>query len=327
MATLSTTELITDVIDAFKVRFPLMSSIGTDFSSDEAKLGQTITGRVLSLPSVQDYDSSGDTGYKANANSANGLTTDVSVTLNRHKHVPIKVDYIDQVSTKRDLYSETVGNMAYALGKEAFDHAMGLVVQANFSHEVITTEANSDYDALASIGSVLNKNGASATGRFGIVNSNVFNALDADARIASGDYHGQQKGASAYGQLSNVGGFENIFEYPDMPANSENLTGYFGDKTGIVMASRIPNDVEALANRVGIPSISKVDVVSDADTGLSMMGITYQDPHTFDVYTTLTWIYGVVAGCQGGTDGSLTDNGGIRLGTVAKSSGAFTTSL
>ena len=56
MATLSTTELITDVIDAFKVRFPLMSAIGTDFSSDEAKLGQTITGRILSLPSVQDYD-------------------------------------------------------------------------------------------------------------------------------------------------------------------------------------------------------------------------------------------------------------------------------
>jgi len=325
MATLSTTELITDVIDAFKVRFPLMSSIGTDFSSDEAKLGQTITGRVLSLPSVQDYD--GTDGYKANSASANGLTTDVSVTLNRHKHVPIKVDFLDQVSTKRDLYSETVGNMAYALGKEAFDYAMGLAVQANFSHEVIGAEANSDYDALAKIGSVLNKNGASATGRFGIVNSNVFNALDADARIASGDYHGQQKGASAYGQLSNVGGFENIFEYPDMPSNSETLTGYFGDKTGIVMASRIPNDVEALANRIGIPAISKVDVVSDADTGLSMMGITYQDAGTFDVYTTLTWIYGVVGGCQGGTDGSLTDNGGVRLASTAQSSGAFTNAL
>lgn len=325
MATLSTTELITDVIDAFKVRFPLMSAIGTDFSSDEAKLGQTIRGRVLSLPSVQEYN--GTDGYKSNSVSANSLTTDVDVTLNRHRHVPIKVDFLDQVSTKRDLYSETVGNMAYSLGKEAFDYAMGLAVQANFSHEVVASEANSDYDALAKANSVLNKNGASATGRFGIVNSNVFNALDADARIASGDYHGQQKGASAYGQLSNVAGFENVFEYPDMPANSETLTGYFGDKTGIVMASRIPNDVEALANRIGIPAISKVDVVSDADTGLSMMGITYQDAGTFDVYTTLTWIYGVVAGAQGGTDNSLTDKGGLRLATSAQSSGAFTNAV
>jgi hypothetical protein len=325
MATLSTTELITDVIDAFKVRFPLMSAIGTDFSSDEAKLGQTITGRILSLPSVQDYD--GTDGYKANSASANSLTTDVSVTLNRHKHVPIKVDFIDQVSTKRDLYAETVGNMAYALGKEAFDYTMGLVTQANFSHEVVGTTANSDYDALALATKVLNKNGASATGRIGIVNSDVFQTLDSDQRIASGDYHGQQKGASAYGVLSNVGGFESIFEYPDLPANSEDLTGFFTDKTGIVMASRIPNDVEALANRIGIPAISKVDVVSDADTGLTMMGITYQDAGTFDVYTTLTWIYGVSAGAQGGTDDSLTDKGGLRLASSAQSSGAFTNAL
>ena len=325
MATLSTTELITDVIDAFKVRFPLMSAIGTDFSSDEAKLGQTITGRVLSLPSVQEYD--GTDGYKANSASANSLTTDVSVTLNRHRHVPIKVDFLDQVSTKRDLYSETVGNMAYALGKEAFDYTMGLVTAANFSHEVTGSVANSDYDALATVNKVLNKNGASGTGRIGIVNSEVFQSLDADQRIASGDYHGQQKGASAYGVLSGISGFESIFEYPDLPANSEALTGFFTDKTGIVMASRIPNDVEALAKRIGIPAISKVDVVSDADTGLSMMGITYQDAGTFDVYTTLTWIYGVSAGAQGGTDDSLTDKGGVRLATSATSAGDFTTAL
>lgn len=325
MATLSTTELITDVIDAFKVRFPLMSAIGTDFSSEEAKLNQTITGRILSLPSVQDYD--GTDGYKANSASANSLTTDVSVTLNRHKHVPIKVDFLDQVSTKRDLYAETVGNMAYALGKEAFDYTMGLVTAANFSHEVVGTEANSDYDALSTVNKVLNKNGASATGRIGIVNSEVFAALDSDQRIASGDYHGQQRGASAYGQLSSVGGFESIFEYPDLPTNSEGLSGFFTDKTGIVMASRIPNDVEALANRIGIPAISKVDVVSDADTGLTMMGITYQDAGTFDVYTTLTWIYGVSAGAQGGADDSLTDKGGVRLATTATSTGDYTQSI
>lgn len=217
--------------------------------------------------------------------------------------------------------------MAYALGKEAFDYALGLVTQANFSHEVTGTAANSDYDALSAVNKVLNKNGASATGRIGIVNSDVFQTLDSDQRIASGDYHGQQRGASAYGVLTGVSGFESIFEYPDLPTNSEDLTGFFTDKTGIVMANRIPNDVEALANRIGIPAISKVDVVSDADTGLTFMGITYQDAGTFDVYTTLTWIYGVSAGAQGGTDDSLTDKGGVRLALSAQSSGDFTTSL
>lgn len=313
MATLSTTELLTDVIDAFKVRFPIMGSIGTDFSSEEAKLDQTVTARVLSLPTVRDYD--GTDGYKANAANANSLTTDVSVTLNRHKHVPVKVDFLETASTKRDLYSEVVGTMAYALGKEAFDYAMSQVVQANFTHEITASEANSDYDALATATKVMNANGCAPTGRIGIVNSGVFKSLDSDQRIASGDYHGQQRGGNAYGVLSNVSGFESIFEYPDLPANSENLTGFFTDKTGIVMANRVPSDMEALAGRLGVPSIAKVDVVEDADSGLTLMGLTYMEAGTFDLYTTVAWIYGVSAGAQGGTDNSLTDKGGLRLAT------------
>lgn len=325
MATLTNTvELVTDVIDAFKVRFPMLSAMATDFSSEEAKLGDTIRGRVSSVPSAQDY---GANGYKDNASSANSLTEDVSITLNQHKHVPVKVDYIDQISTKRNLYNEVVGQMAFQLGKTMTDFVLGKVTQANFSHDLAGTTANSDYDALATATKILNANGAQPTGRYGIVNSDVFKSLETDERIASGDYHGQQRGGNAYGVLSNVGGFEAIYEYPDMPANSETLTGFFADRSALVIASRVPTDMDAVAQSLGVPSIAKTEIVSDADTGLSFMNITYQDPHTFDMYTTTTVIYGAYAGAEGGTDNSGTDKGGLRLCTTAQSSGDFTTAL
>ena len=314
MSTLQTEELLTDVMDAFKVRFPLLNNISTDFDGSSAKLGQTITARVATLPSVQNYDPT--SGYEANAADANGLTTDVSVTLNKHKHVPVKIDYIDQISTKRDLYNETIGNLAYSLGKEAFDHAMSLVVDAGFSHNVVESLANTDKDTLSSISAELNLNGAAPVGRYGIVNSATYNKLEADARISSGDYYGQSRTGNGYGQLSNVAGFENIYEYPDMPSNSVNLSGFFGTREAIVMAARIPNDVEQLANRVGIPSISKVDTVTDADTGLSLMGITWQKSGLFDVYTTLVWVYGMSAGRLGGAADTGLDKAGVKLVTA-----------
>lgn len=314
MSTLSTAELIMDVIDAFKVRFPQLGLFGTDFSNKSAKLDQQLIARIGSVPGVQDYDAT--TGYTANAANANGLTVDVPVTLDRHKHVPIKIDYLETLSTKRDLYQETVGNMAYALGKEAFDHAMSLVLTTNFSQSSVFSLANSDKDMLTDVNKDMNKIGAADTGRYGIVNSDVFETLDNDARISSGDYYGQRKDGSAYGHLSNVAGFANIFEYPSMPTNAQNLSAFFGDRRSLVMASRIPTDMEALATRLGVPKIAKMEPVSDPDSGLTFLAITYQQAGTFDLYTTLAWIYGISAGNQGGATGALTDYAGHRLTTI-----------
>ena len=105
-------------------------------------------------------------------------------------------------------------------------------------------------------------------------------------------------------------------EYPALVSGAGNLSGFFATREAIVMASRLPTDVEQLANRVGIPSISKVDTVTDADTGLSLMGITWQKSGVFDVYTTLVWVYGMSAGSQGGAAGALSDYAGHRLASA-----------
>lgn len=314
--TLATTEILELVMDAFKVRLPfLTSAFATDFSSEQVRLNQTVNARIAKLPTVQSYDAT--TGYKANAAESKTLLDDVPVTIDQHKHVPVKLDFLDQASTvsQINLLEESTMNCGYALAKSVADYCLGLIVAGNFSENSIFTEANSDLDMLDDVRTDMNAKGANTLGRFGIVNSAVMSTLTTDSRIASGDYHGQRIGASALGNLRSIQGFENVWEYPDMPT-AGNLSGFFGTRESIILATRVPNDTNEVANAMGIPSIADFETMTDADTGLTLLGIKWMESGTMDIYCTVALMYGAVAGMQGGSAGEKTDYAGHRLVTA-----------
>ena len=315
--TLSTTQILELVMDAFKVRLPfLTSAFATDFSNERAKLNQTVNARIAGLPTVQDYNAT--TGYKNGAQDAKGLLDDVAVTINRHKHVPIKLDFLDAASTVKqiNLLEEATMNCGYVLAKSMVDYCLSLVVSTNFSESSTYTVANSDFDMLANLREDMNAKGVNTLGRFGIVNSSVMTTLASDSRIASGDYHGQKIEAEALGHMTAIQGFANIWEYPDMPDNSENQTGFFGTKESIILATRVPNDTNEIAKAAGIPQVARFETMTDEDTGLTLLGIKWIEQGTFDVYCTVAVMYGAVAGSQGGSAGDKTDYAGHRLVTA-----------
>lgn len=315
--TLSTGQILDLVMNAFKVRLPfLVGAFATDFSAEQAKLNQTVLARIAGLPTVQDYDAT--TGYKANAAESKYLLNDVPVVINRHKHVPIKLDFLDAASTVNqiNLLEEATMNCGYVLAKSMADYCLSLVVDANFSQKSTVTVANSDLDMLASVREGMNGKGANTIGRFGIVGSGVMTTLTTDSRVSSGEYHGQRIGAEALGHLQGIQGFANIWEYPDMPGNAENLTGFFGTKESILLVTRVPKDVTEIAKAAGIPMVASFETMTDEDTGLTLLGIKWVEQGTFDVYCTVAVMYGAVAGSQGGADGALTDYAGHRLVTA-----------
>lgn len=315
--TLSTTQILDLVMDAFKVRVPfLVSAFATDFSSERAKFNQTVNARIAGLPTVQSYDATN--GYKANAAEAKSLMNDVPVTINQHKHVPIKLDFLDEASSVNqiNLLEEATMNCGYVLAKSIADYCLALTLSTNFSQSSTYSVANSDLDMLANVRTDLNAVGANTLGRFGIVNSDVMTTLTSDARIASGDYHGQRINGEALGHLMGIQGFANIWEYPDMPNNSENQTAFFGTKESIILATRVPNDTNEVARAMGIPQIASFETLTDPDTGLTLLGIKWIEQGTFDVYCTVAVMYGAVAGNQGGSTGDKTDYAGHRLVTA-----------
>ena len=310
--TLSATEILTDLLDAFKKRFPMLKFFSTDFSSAAAVLNQQVLARIAQLPTVQSYDAT--SGYDLNTADSKTLMVDVPVTLNQHKHVPVKILYLDRIASKIDLYNEAIGNIGWVLGKSVIDYVLGLATSTNFSYNAIITTANTNRDALSTVTLNMNANGAAPSGRWGVVNSTFFNALDSDIRIASGDYHGELREGDAYGRLTNVAGFMDIVEYPDLPTTG-NMSAFFGDKRAFAVVTRLPSDIQNVADIAGIPSIAGFETVEDPDSGLALLGIKWMKPGTFDVIVTATLLYGAVGGNQGGAGGAITDKAGFLVHT------------
>ena len=95
----------------------------------------------------------------------------------------------------------------------------------------------------------------------------------------------------------------------------EYLNGLFWEPRALAILAGIPDDTTDLAERLGIPQVVGIEVVTDPDTGLSMMGITSQKQGTLNLFLHVTMVWGSAVGKQLSTNaaGSLTDFAGHRL--------------
>lgn len=308
--TLSVPELLMDVLDAFKTEIPFMlDAFTTDFSSKTAVKGDQITAHISTLPAVQDYDATN--GFNNNAATADSLLTDVPVTLNIFKHVPIKVTWLTQLASKVPLYKEAVRNYGYVLAKSVVDAALGQITAANFKNSDIVAPANVALETMEASRSQLTKQKAFNRGRFGIVNTTFATALQNDGRVQSSLFYGILNGDVGYRVFKNLSGFQTVWEYPDMPTTG-NLEAFFGDKRSIVIANRRV-DFSNAAQELGVNQIMQFYPISDPSTGLEMTGVAWQQPGTGDVYVSAAVLYGVAAGAQGGAANAITDQAGYWL--------------
>jgi len=218
MATLTSAEILADVIQAFAKQFPALNRMGTDFRPGALKLNQTYTAHIPTLPSVEDYDVS--TGYDTTGNLARSLLVDVPITVDAHKHVKLKWKHLDALKDKKNRYGEVIGLAGYALAKAAIDNLLAAVTIQNFSQGTVSAAADFDLDVIQSVCGSMNGLGALPTGRVLLVNTAVANVIAADTRISSSEQYGQREGGNALRSWKNVGGFAEIIEYPDLPTNN-----------------------------------------------------------------------------------------------------------
>jgi hypothetical protein len=312
MPTLTVSEILSDVLDAFKTRVPALNFFAADMGSQQVKKGQTIIAHIPTLPTV--YDHTAANGYSENAQNARDLLTDVPVVIDQWKHVTIKLLHDDVNEDRSKNYLKSINNAGYVLGKTVVDFVLDKALETNFSQQTIELTDDTNLETLETIRVAMNAVDA-GTPRNGVVNSATLKALMSDARIASGDYHGQMVGENPFAVLRNLSGFSNILEYPDLDDNSESLAGFFFDPRAICLATRLPTDSVDLAGEMGIPTPIKKEVITDA-TGLSVAGFGWFDSNTHNLYVTATIMYGASAGKQAGSTGTLTDYAGHLLATA-----------
>lgn len=230
--TLTTAEVLLDVIDAFTKKLPLIPYIGRDFRPSTLKLNQTYTAHVPTVPSVEDV-SSGD--YSAmTGQTARSLLTDVPVTVNKHKGTKLKWAHIDAIKDNKQEYDKVIALAGYALAKQVVSDIIAGFTPVNFSQHSLYAVADSDCDMLDNICGDLNTAGAFPDGRFGLVSTSVANILAGDSRLTSADYAGQRVRGSGYRRWADVNGFAEIMEYPDLSntTGGTQLTGVTVANTG-----------------------------------------------------------------------------------------------
>ena len=307
--TVTTTEIVSDVIESIIINFPMLEKFSHQFTDQGLKKGQTAIAHISRIPDVSEYDAAKGYGGADTTANAKTLYDDVAITVTEHPHVDLSISYINSIADQKHLYEEAINNAAFAIGRDMVQKILGLFVADNFSHSTEVDAIDYDRDTVGGVRKDMNKAGASPMRRIGIVNSDAFEGLDADPRIASRDYYGQQTGGSSLGMLSNVAGFEAIYEYPELPANGELVNGVFVDPRGVSFVTGIPNDIKAIADDLGVPAIANFEIVTGLN-GLSLLCIKWMVPGTFDVKITLTLLWGARAGKAGGAAESLTDNAG-----------------
>lgn len=233
--TLSTTLILQKTLAAYRTLFPFIGRMGTNFDDSPLRLNDTVKAHIRTLPSAQSYDAT--YGYQANGNSARGLLTDVPITVDSHKHVPLLWEHLNLIKDQKETYSGAIADAAYVLGKTMIDSVLAKVKSSNISYGETATTANSDLDVIANITTTMNGNGALPMGRIGIVSSAVAQSLELDTRVMSKDYYGITTGESSLRVFRNVGGFAAIYEYPNLPGNNTATQAFTAATTDICSAT------------------------------------------------------------------------------------------
>jgi hypothetical protein len=216
-ATLTSTEILVDVIRAFKKNFPAINKMGYEFRPTSLKLDQQYIAHIPTLPTVEDVT----TTYAVTGQTGKSLLVDVPVTVNRRRGVRLKWEHVAGLQDQKVVSTELIENAGFALAKNFVDDILAEFNSANFSEFSIYAEADCDLDMLANVRSDMNLVGANPMERTMIVNSAVATVLEADSRISSRDFHGQfQGGSDALRKWYGVGGFKEIIEYADLSLNN-----------------------------------------------------------------------------------------------------------
>lgn len=285
--TLSGTLVTQRTLELLKLTFPALGSISTDFSDEQVKYGQTVQSRIVTIPAVQTYDV--DTGWA----DSDAVMTDVPVTINRQKGVPITLNSQTLGSTARQLFDEVAPAQAYALAKEMMDFVYSLITAANFTEAAINA-ALIDFGrpTVIDIGVAQDVNGVpdGPMNRSLLLNGQYFGQLKKDTAIVTLAAH-QKAEIIEQGVLPDVEGYK-VIKAVNLPV-AENLKGFALSKSALVLSTRLDNDyTQALPGA----SNGSVQVVTNPDLGISVMQVQYVNHQRATATQRISFMYGAAKG-------------------------------
>ena len=226
--------------------FAPLRGITTDFSTDVASAGQSVTTRFATVPSVVDVTSA---GYAPVA----GDTTARTITLDQHQGVTLGFTDIEVLQSSINFERLFLAPMVQALGAKVFGDLWNLVTAANFTQTAYSsTAANFDRSDVIDLAQQLTSSAkAPKFGRAMILNPAYYGAVLKTFISAEIPTITEFK---ANNTVPRVSGFE-VYESDLCDANGENLAGFAMHSSALIMAARRVNPEAALQDSIEIAEV------------------------------------------------------------------------
>lgn len=225
--------------------FAPLAGITTDFSTDIASAGQSVTTRFAVRPSVVNIAS---TGYVPVA----GNTTAKTITLDQHRGVTLGFTDIDVLQSSINFERLFLSPMLQVLGADMFGQLWNLVTAGNFPSYITSTAANFDRSDLIDMGQTLtNSAKAPKSGRAFLCNTDFYGALLKTLNSAEVPGITPDK---AEGIVPRVSGM-NVYETDLADDNGAYLGGFAMHSSALLMAARRVNPEAALQDSIDIAEV------------------------------------------------------------------------
>lgn len=216
MPTLSSPEILLDVVRAFRQSIPAVNLLGRNFSQTGLKLNKQYTAHVAGVATTEAVTST----YAVTGNNARNLLSDIPVTVDKRFGTRLFWENLLAIQDDKFEYQEVIRAAGYSLAKTMVDDLLATARAEYFSQRTVISAADSDVDMLALVTTAMNGVGANPRGRVMFCNSAVAASLAADSRLGSKDFAGQLQGEEGYRSWERVHGFRLIQEYPGLPTNN-----------------------------------------------------------------------------------------------------------
>ena len=265
--------------------FAPLRGITTDFSTDVASAGSSVTTRFATVPSVVDITSA---GYAPVA----GDTTARTISLDQHRGVTLGFTDIEVLQSSVNFRNLFLTPMLQALGADMFGQLWNLVTAANFAQTPLSSSAaNFDRQDVIDLGVTLTQTlKAPKMGRSVIINPAYYGAIS--KTFISAEIPGITP-FKAEGTVPRVSGFD-IYESDLCDANSEALAGFALHSRALNMAARPVNPEAALQHSIEIAEV----VVPDL--GLPLTFRAYYNRELGQSCINVSCIWGVAKGTNMG---------------------------
>jgi len=208
--------------------FAPLNALTTDFSTDIASSGDSITTRIPTAVTAGDMT----TGYQTNATDV--VMVAKTVTLNQFKGFTYGFTDLERSKSEVDLNRLFIEPAMEAVGESVFGYIWDLVVNANFASTEVITAANFTRDDIADFNAKLTIAKALRGGRSVFMNSTYYASIV--KTLNSAEFPGQIEG-KAEAIAPRVAKFD-LFETTLADANAENLAAFAFQKNALLMSAR-----------------------------------------------------------------------------------------